>query len=138
MKLSLKHALYAGTATVLSALPAVTFAQTTPVDLNGNPFNRGSNAVTNVATKAGIGGGTTDINVIVDRVINVVLGFLGIVLLFYFIYGGFRWMTAGGDEKQVDEAKKMIRNAVIGLVIIMASYALSSFVLTNLAAVTSS
>lgn len=137
MKLSLKHAMYAGTATVLAALPAVTFAQTppAPVDLTGNPFNRGANSVANVAGKAGITG-TTDINVIVGRIVNVVLGFLGIVLLFYFIYGGFRWMTAGGEEKQVEEAKKMIRNAVIGLVIIMASYALSSFVLSNLAAVT--
>jgi hypothetical protein len=45
-------------------------------------------------------------------------------------------MTAGGDDKQVTEAKTMIRNAVIGLVIIMASYALSNFVLTQLVAVT--
>ncbi|HVM90996.1 MAG TPA: pilin [Verrucomicrobiae bacterium] len=135
MKLSIKNAIYAGTAATLSALPAIASAQS--VDLNGNPFNRGANAVANVAGKANIGGGTTDLYTIVGRVVNVVLGFLGIVLLFYFIYGGFRWMTAGGDEKQVGEAKTMIRNAVIGLVIIMASYALSSFVLNNLVAVTS-
>jgi hypothetical protein len=66
-----------------------------------------------------------------------VLGFLGIVLLFYFLYGGFKWMTAGGNEEGVEEAKTMIKNAVIGLVIVMASYALSSFVLSNLVAVTS-
>jgi hypothetical protein len=132
MKLSIKNAIYAGTAATLSALPAVALAQNP-----GNPFQRGVNAVNNVAISAGISGGTTDLYTIVGRVVNVVLGFLGIVLLFYFIYGGFRWMTAGGDEKQVDEAKRMIRNAVIGLVIIMASYALSSFVLNQLVAVTS-
>jgi len=131
MKFSLKHAISAGTATVLAGLPAIASAQVT-----GNPFQRGANAVNNVGNAAGISGGTTDLYTIVGRIINVVLGFLGIVLLFYFIYGGFRWMTAGGDEKQVGEAKTMIRNAVIGLVIIMASYALSNFVLTQLVAVT--
>ncbi len=131
MKFSLKNAIYAGAAAGLATLPAIASAQVT-----GNPFQRGANAVTNVANSAGISGGTTDLYTIVGRIINVVLGFLGIVLLFYFIYGGFRWMTAGGDDKQVTEAKTMIRNAVIGLVIIMASYALSNFVLTQLVAVT--
>jgi hypothetical protein len=131
MKISLKNAIYAGAAAGLATLPAIASAQVT-----GNPFQRGANAVTNVANSAGISGGTTDLYTIVGRIINVVLGFLGIVLLFYFIYGGFRWMTAGGDDKQVTEAKTMIRNAVIGLVIIMASYALSNFVLTQLVAVT--
>jgi hypothetical protein len=131
MKLSIKNAIYAGTATALASLPAIASAQT------GNPFQRGANAVGNVGNAAGISGGTTDLYTIVGRIVNVVLGFLGIVLLFYFIYGGFRWMTAGGDEKQVGEAKTMIRNAVIGLVIIMASYALSNFVLLSLVNVTS-
>ncbi|MEI7512568.1 MAG: pilin [Candidatus Uhrbacteria bacterium] len=131
MKNSLKNAIYAGTAATLAALPVIASAQVT-----GNPFQRGVNAVNNVGNAAGISGGTTDLYTIVGRIINVVLGFLGIVLLFYFIYGGFKWMTSGGDEKGVGEAKTMLRNATIGLVIIMASYALSSFVLTQLVAVT--
>lgn len=130
MKLSFKQAIYAGAAAGLAVLPTITLAQ-------GNPFTRGANAVNNVANAAGISGGTTDLYTIFGRVVNVVLGFLGIVLLFYFLYGGFKWMTSGGDEKGVGEAKTMIRNAVIGLVIVMASYALSSFVLNQLVIVTS-
>lgn len=129
MKLSFKHAIYAGAATGLAALPGVALAIT-------NPFLTGQSAVTAVGQNAGISGGTTDLYSIVGKIINVVLGFLGIVLLFYFIYGGFKWMTAGGDPKGVDEAKNMIKNAVIGLVIIMASYALSNFVLAQLLVVT--
>lgn len=69
---------------------------------------------------------------IVGRVINVALGFLGIVLLGYFLYGGFLWMTSGGDSKQAGEAKQIFLNAVIGTFIIGSSFAISSFVLTQL------
>ena len=78
------------------------------------------------------------INVVIGRVINVLIGFLGIVLLCLFLYAGFLWMTAGGDEENVKKAKQLILNAVIGYFIIGGAYALTSFVLDNLAAVTAS
>lgn len=62
------------------------------------------------------------------RIFNVVFGFLGIVLLGYVIYGGFVWMTADGS-KDVDKAQGIIRNAVIGVIIIASSFAVSSFVI---------
>lgn len=117
------------------AMPLLAGAQGVP-NLNENPFARGQKDANTIGQKAGIAGGTTDLYTIVGRIINVVLGFLGIVLLFYFLYGGFKWMTSGGESDGVDEAKTMIRNAVIGLVIVMASYALSNFVLSQLVAVT--
>ncbi|MCK9361366.1 pilin [Patescibacteria group bacterium] len=135
MKHLFKKAILTGMTTGLMALPLLAGAQAP--NLNENPFVRGQKDANTIATKAQIGGGETDLYVIVGRIINVVLGFLGIVLLFYFLYGGFKWMTSGGDEDGVSEAKTMIRNAVIGLVIVMASYALSDFVLRQLVAVTS-
>ena len=45
----------------------------------------------------------------------------GILLLVYLVYGGVSYMTAGGDEKQVNKAKQMLTNAVIGLVIVVAA-----------------
>lgn len=118
-----------GIASSLVAFPMIAGAQE-------NPFEKGQKSVGEIGQKAGIAGGTTDLNVIIGRIINVVLGFLGIVLLFYFLYGGFKWMTAGGSEEGVKEAQTMIRNAVIGLVIIMAAYALTDFVLRQLVTVT--
>ncbi len=64
----------------------------------------------------------------IGQLINVALGLLGMVLLVLVIYGGYLWMTAGGNSEQVDKAKKIITNAVVGLVIIMASYAIANFV----------
>lgn len=62
------------------------------------------------------------------RIFNVLFGFLGIVLLGYIIYGGFVWMTADGS-KDVSKAQEIIRNAVIGVIIIACSFAVSSFVI---------
>jgi hypothetical protein len=48
------------------------------------------------------------------------------------LLGGFKWMTAGGNEDKVGEAKKLITAGIIGLVIIVASFAIASFVLNSL------
>lgn len=81
------------------------------------------------ATPAGYTAGTTDLPTIVGRLIGAALTLLGSVLLVYILYGGFLWMTAGGEDKKVTEAKNVIKNAVIGLVIIAAAFAISNFIL---------
>lgn len=72
----------------------------------------------------------------VGRALNVIFGFLGVVLLGYVLYGGFMWMTAAGS-KEVGEAREVITRAIIGLGIIVSSFAISSFVVTQLGNVTS-
>ncbi|MFA5937368.1 MAG: pilin [Candidatus Paceibacterota bacterium] len=69
---------------------------------------------------------------IAARIINVVLGLLGTIAVVLIVYAGFKWMTAGGKEEQVTSAKETLSAAVIGLVIILAAYAISSFVLNSL------
>ena len=75
---------------------------------------------------------TTDIRVVITRIINVALGFLGIMVVLIILYGGFTWMTAGGDVDRVESAKKIITNGIIGLIIIILSFAFSSFILRRL------
>ena len=87
-----------------------------------------------VGAQAGLGGG--DIRVIVGRIIQVVLGLLGAVALILIIYAGFLWMTAGGDEEKVATAKRTITQAVIGLIIILSSFAIATFVVNSLVAAT--
>lgn len=135
MKL-LKNAYYGmgAAATVAGAAlaPFVAHAQ------RANPFGSGGNASKLLNDTGRASGVTTgDLTTIVGNVINVVLGFLGIVLLFYLLMAGWTWMSAGGDSKKVDEAKTMIRNAVVGLIIIVASYAIANFVIQQLATITS-
>ncbi|MBP9732201.1 MAG: Ig-like domain-containing protein [Candidatus Magasanikbacteria bacterium] len=75
-----------------------------------------------------------DIRVIIVRIINVALTFLGIVAVGIVLYAGYLWMTSGGNDEQVAAAKKMLINGVIGLVIILSAFAITSFILRSLVA----
>ncbi len=79
-----------------------------------------------------IGLPATDIRVIVARIIRAALGLLGTVALGLILYAGFRWMTAGGNEETIAEAKKILVNATIGLAIILSSFAITSFIINKL------
>lgn len=81
---------------------------------------------------AGGGEGLPDM---IGRIIKVVLGLLGVILVVIIVYAGFLWMTAGGDEKKVKESKAWMTNAIIGLVIIVAAYAITDFVISKLVGV---
>jgi hypothetical protein len=79
----------------------------------------------------GLGGALNsgDPRVIIGRIINVVLGFLGVIAVGIILLGGFKWMTAGGNEDKVAEAKKLLGAGVIGLVIILAAWAIATYVI---------
>lgn len=66
---------------------------------------------------------------IISSLISVILSILGVLMLIFMLYAGFLWMTAGGDSKQVDKAKETMVRTVIGLIIIVGSYAISTFVI---------
>jgi hypothetical protein len=88
----------------------------------------------NVASATGLG--SQDVRQTIGKIINVALSLLGIVVLVIIIYGGFLWMTAGGNDDKVSEAKKWIFGGIIGLVIILSAYAIASFVISNLVSAT--
>lgn len=73
-----------------------------------------------------------DLPTIIGGVINVFLGVLGVIALGYALYGGYLWMTAAGNEEKIEQAKKTLRNGVIGLVIILMSAAIVNFILNRL------
>ena len=84
----------------------------------------------NYGTYTGLG--TTDIREGVMMIVKVLLGFLGIIAIIIILYGGFIWMTGGGNEEKIGQAKKIITAGVIGLVIIFVAYAVASFVIVQL------
>lgn len=84
-----------------------------------------------VSEAAGVSGGA-DLIAIIGRIINIFLGFLGVVFLVLLIYAGYLWMTSAGNPETVEKAKKTIRNAVIGLIIIASAWAITAFVLNAL------
>ena len=79
-----------------------------------------------------IGLGNKDIRETIASIINVALGLLGIVAVVIILLGGFKWMTAGGDQGKVDEARKLITAGIVGLAIILSAYAIANFVIKSL------
>jgi uncharacterized membrane protein len=65
-------------------------------------------------------------------VIRIILGFLGIIFLILILYAGFMWMTSAGNEEKISNAKKTMVAAVIGAAIVLAAYAITYFVISNL------
>jgi len=76
--------------------------------------------------------GSDDPRVIAAKIVNVFLGFLGIIAVIIILLGGFKWMMAQGNDEKVNEAKKLIMAGVIGLIIIVASFAIAKFVVSQL------
>jgi cysteine-rich repeat protein len=74
----------------------------------------------------------TDITTIIARLIRTILMFLGVIVVVLILYGGFVMMTAGGNADRVAKAKKIITNAVIGLVLIITSFAITQFIINSL------
>lgn len=124
MKRTLSFLVKGAVATGSLALPLAALAQS-------NPWARSQAQVQAVGTAAQIQT-SSNLPTIIGNIINVLLGFLGILLLIYFLYAGFLWMTSDGKGTGVERAKGMMKNAVVGLVIIVLAYALSNFVLDQI------
>ncbi len=79
-------------------------------------------------------GGARSVPEVIGRAVAIVLSLLGIVFFLIIFYAGLRWMIARGNSERVEEAKGMIEAAIIGLLIVLASYAISNFIFQNLLA----
>jgi len=73
-----------------------------------------------------------DIRVTIAKIIRIVIGFLGIVAVGLIMYAGWIWMTSEGSEEKIEQAKKILTNAVIGLIIILSAFAIVSFIINSL------
>lgn len=73
-----------------------------------------------------------DVLVFINRVKNIALGLVGLVILVMVIYGGFLYMTSGGNEDRMAKAKQTLMYAFIGLALVVLSYGIVFFVVTAL------
>jgi hypothetical protein len=69
---------------------------------------------------------------VVGNVVSVLLGTLGIVFLLFVVYAGFLYLTDQGEGKKAEKARKLLTTSVIGMVIIVAAYAITFYVLRML------
>ena len=73
---------------------------------------------------------------VVASIIQYLLSFLGVIFVVLVIYAGFLWMTASGDEEQITKAKDIMKSAVIGIIIVLASYIVTTTILDKLGTAT--
>lgn len=87
-----------------------------------------------VAGKAGyvtVTGEALDNNAIgyIANIINIALSFIGVIFVVLIIYAGFLWMTARGNDSQVEKAQGYIKNSIIGIIVIFTAFIVSTEVL---------
>jgi Type IV secretion system pilin len=76
------------------------------------------NALQNVGNSAGYQqANNTSVASIAGAIVAAILSLLGVIFIILIIYAGILWMTAQGDEPKLEKAKKIITNAIIGLII---------------------
>ena len=80
----------------------------------------------------GVNNKPADIRVVIVNIVQITLGFLAVIFLVLTIYAGFRYMTSAGNDDQAKKAISQITSAVIGLLIIIASWALTSAIIRYL------
>ncbi len=104
---------------------------TAPIALHaGSALDLATNAADRTGSNAGLA--KKSIPVLVGSYIKAAIGLLGIILVVLIIYAGFLWMTAQGDTEKVKKAKGILSNAIVGLILIFASYAITGFVIDKI------
>jgi len=72
---------------------------------------------------------------IIAGVLNVIIGLTGIVFFVQMFWAGSRWMTAGGNETVIEEAKSTIKHTIIGVVITLLAFGITNFIFNQVARV---
>ncbi|MEK7994954.1 MAG: hypothetical protein AAB403_14205 [Planctomycetota bacterium] len=103
----------------LVLLPASAYAQ----------LNTAKNLLGDVGNGVGTDVTTNNLPKLIGRLISGFLGVLGIIAVVYIIYAGYLWMTDGGDGAKIKKAKAMIGASIVGIVLIIAAYAIAQFVI---------
>ena len=87
--------------------------------------------VVDIGTEVTKGGffGYTCIGNLVSNAVSVAFILAAIATFVFLVMGGMNWLTSGGDKTKIETAQKMITNAIIGLAIVAASYAIYTMVL---------
>lgn len=105
----------------LLLLPVVTYAQ----------LSEAQSQLGEVGKKVGAGQ-EQNLPALIGKLINVFLSVLGIVFVVMVVYAGYLWMTDAGEGAKVKKAKGLLGTAIIGIIITIAAYAISNFVITQL------
>lgn len=107
-------------------IPALSLSTNQALAQDSDPYGREI-----VGTELGGALGPEDVTPqqLITRFINLALTFLGLIAVVIILIGGFKWMTSGGNEEKTTAARKLLVAGVVGLVIVLASWALASWLI---------
>ncbi|MBD3311357.1 MAG: hypothetical protein GF349_02570 [Candidatus Magasanikbacteria bacterium] len=90
----------------------------------------GTGLTEDAALRAGYSAGTTETTFAetLGTVVKAALSLVGIIFTLLLVYAGYLWMTARGEEDKVNKATKIIQAAIVGLIITLAAYSITNFV----------
>ena len=73
-----------------------------------------------------------DFSKVLEKIFNFVFGAAGVIFVVLFLVGGIQYLTSAGNEEASTKAKKLLIDAVIGLVIVVVSYAAARWILQGI------
>jgi hypothetical protein len=118
-----------GGATLAVAAPQTAFAACSDRLLTFPAWYKGlTDGSCNIKDPKSAGGLSTFIWTIVLNIIEIGLQLVGYISVAFIIRGGFKYMTSVGEAAEITKAKKMILDAVIGLVLSIFSVAIVNVV----------
>jgi len=104
----------------------------TPLSSAQAELNIGQEYFKKIAERAGFQTDTvmsqTYLDTTIGKIIALVIGLIGTIFFIMILISGFQWLTAGGNEEKAKQARDRVVNAVIGLIIVLAAYAITYFV----------
>lgn len=68
----------------------------------------------------------------IENIVKIILGFLGVLVIVAIVYGGFKVIISRGNAEDVEQGRKIAVAGAIGLIIVLAAYAISIFVINSL------
>ena len=95
-------------------------------------INANTTGLSTTAQASGYGETALALPVVIGRIIDIVVGLVGIIVFLLYVYAGVIWMTAQGDSGKVGKAKDMIVAATIGMIIVLSAFAITNFTVTQL------
>lgn len=93
-----------------------------------NPAAQGAIQNNAALVQGSAGLGQASVGTIIAMIIRAGLGLLAAIFLVLMVFAGFQWMTASGNEQQIEKAQNTIKTAIIGLIIVLAAYAITYFI----------
>lgn len=108
---------------------AILLAHFTLAQVNTNPNTDPLSRMSRAASQAGLSLSPATPQSIILSIVVYLLGFVGLIFLIMALTAGAQWMMSGGGEEKIKHAKDRLKNAIIGIIIILVAFIITTFVI---------